>query len=650
MLHINLRVNKTVMCLFTLVQLVLIPLYMLSDPDVSIQISFDSFHNLPQQQQSIHGSAASERHLHSQSLQQAEPHLHAYSAEQLAQFFACRGYTQLQILSKRTLYMSPAFVALVRQYEGYEEAVTSLHNELQQTSGFYKWLGRLNGYHKKGLTKQIATLYRQLEQDKQVRASTNEANDWHELCNIYQEYGCGESAHLHRRCDAHDDMQARGAISSNQAYPLPQNVIQTLHSHGHDPAVYARAHGNQFQQVLHQECIELLTRTVDLPVGSVAYNHQEALIDCIDAAREYNQAGMTHKASSIADFCWALLDYSSAVAEGMACGLIGAVRDMVEHPIQTAACVIAGEYVLAYQLCKVVCNVADIGVTALANPSRAKKKWSDYVEPINNIISAIKNKEMTCRDAIKTGAGLAVGLVAQHKLLGGLNKFYRGIRVKAIEFIQNNPSLTPQQYMQTAEGVFMKTSDGLREIGGTAVEVIKDTRVALEIMHTQYMAALKAELETLHLAFDNKIKGFAQLTNKYTKLDYEHIFGMKFIFKRDCLSKVSGFHHDCMHVIEKSGVIEFTNKVMNKDGFYTTDLIHQGTVVKPQATFFPAEWSREKVVSKIYEAYNNAVENSLVPEFRNDGKCFIQGLTNEGIEIEMYMTSKGKIVTAYPKP
>jgi hypothetical protein len=485
MLHIKLRVNKIVMRLFILAQCLFAPLYVVSEPDVSIQISFDSLHNLPQQQQPIHVSAASERYLHNQSLQQVEPNLHAFSAQQLAQLFACRGYTEHQILNKRTLYMNPVFVALVKQYEGYEEAVTTLYKELQQTSGFYKWLGTLNGYHKKGLTKQIATLYHQLEQDKQVRACTNEVNDWHELCNIYQEHDCGESAHLYRRCDALEDMQDRGAISSDQVYTLSHDVIQTLYSYGHDPAVYVRAYGSQFQQVLHQECIELLTRTVDLPVGSVVYNRQEVLIDCIDVVREYNQAGLVHKASVVADFCWALLDYGSAVTEGVACGLIGAIQDMIQHPIQTVACVVAGEYVLAYQLCKVVCNVADIGVTALVNPSRVKEKWNDYIEPVSNVISAIKNKEVACRDAIKMGIGLAVGFVAQYKLLGGLGKFYSGIGTKAIEFFRNNPLFTPQEYMTTPDGsLFKAVSSNLEEIKTTLPSLLAtDTSCSKEVFN-----------------------------------------------------------------------------------------------------------------------------------------------------------------------
>ena len=38
----------------------------------------------------------------------------------------------------------------------------------------------------------------------------------------------------------------------------------------------------------------------------------------------------------------------------------------------------------------------------------------------------------------------------------------------------------------------------------------------------------------------------------------------------------------------------------------------------------------------------------MVPELRNDGKYIIQGCTSEGVEIEMFITKKGHLTTAYP--
>jgi hypothetical protein len=382
-------------------------------------------------------------------------------------------------------------------------------------------------------------------------------------------------------------------------------------------------------------------------VGSLAYGHQEALVDCIDAAREYNQVGLVHKASVITDFCWALLDYGSAVAEGAACGLIGAIQDIIEYPIQTAACVIAGKYVLAYQLCKVVCNVADIGITALHNPLQAKEKWHDYIAPINNIISAIKSKEITCRDALKVGTTLAVGLVAQHKLLGGLNKLYTTTKNTALAFAKNNPSLMPQQYMQTPDGMLMKVMHDMQELGGTVKEGIKGTRIVLEALHMSLMQSLEHEMVALRAMFDNKIRGFAEFANKWIKVDYEHILGMDLQFSRRGVPQVGGFHHDLMQAIEKSGVFRFVDKVVHESGFYSAELYYGENFVK-DITFFPADWSKRRVIEVIYEAYTDFIKSGMKPVLESNGKYRVDAVFNKYVSIRMYITKDAVIKTAYP--
>jgi hypothetical protein len=639
--------NKVVIRLSILALSLIAHAYIASEPEFSVEISFDSFHTIPHQQQPIHSSAASERYLHNQSLQQShhsEQNLQRLSAQQLVQLFALKGYTQQQILNKRALYMNPEFVALAKSYAGYEQAVADLHQKLQQTSGFYKWLGTLNGYHKKGLTKQIAALYQELQHKK----ITSETADWSTLCDIYQKYGCGTCAHIQKRFDALECMKKQGDLHVHQHYELDRNVSSLLQSCGCDATAYTTVYGSQLQQVLHQECMELLARTAVLPNSPYAYDHQEVLVDCIDAAREYNREGLVHKASMVEDFCWALLDYSSAVLEGATLGIVGAVHDMITHPIQTAVCVIAGKYLLAYQLCKVVCNVADIGVTALVDASRAQEKWNDYIEPINTILGAIKNKEVTVRNAIKTGATLVVGLIAQHKLLGGLNKFYTTAKIKAFEFCQKNPLLRPRYHMTTPDGIFMKTPEGLTGLGTVVEEVVKDSKALLEGVHKAFLQTLESEIAALRTSFDRARKGFGGFASKYIKINYEHILGMELYFSRRGVPQIGGFHHDFMGKIEKSGVFEFVNKVVDKTGFYKAELLYRGESVK-EITFFPAHWSRKEVISKIYEAYDNFIKENAVAELKPDGKFRLQGLTNEGVTIEMYITQQGKITTAYPK-
>src|SRR5438309_7675588 len=164
---------------------------------------------------------------------------------------------------------------------------------------------------------------------------------------------------------------------------------------------------------------------------------------------EYNHEGMTDKATLIGDLCWTLLDLGQAVVEGAALGVYSAAADILTNPIEATVCIIAGKEILAYQLCKVLYNVADIGITAVSDWNSAKEKWNNYTEPISNIINAINKKELSLRDCVKGGTAFVVGLKAQSKLLGGLGKFCNVVKQKSINFIQKNPLLSPQEYLAT---------------------------------------------------------------------------------------------------------------------------------------------------------------------------------------------------------
>jgi hypothetical protein len=102
-----------------------------------------------------------------------------------------------------------------------------------------------------------------------------------------------------------------------------------------------------------------------------------------------------------------------------------------------------------------------------------------------------------------------------------------------------------------------------------------------------------------------------------------------------------------MGAIENSGILKFVRKGVEKHGCYMADIFLNDSRV-PDKTFFPQSWSREKVINKIYEAYENSVKSGMVPQLGRSGKYRINGFTNEGIEIEMYFTKNGQMATAYP--
>ena len=50
----------------------------------------------------------------------------------------------------------------------------------------------------------------------------------------------------------------------------------------------------------------------------------------------------------------------------------------------------------------------------------------------------------------------------------------------------------------------------------------------------------------------------------------------------------------------------------------------------------------------IHAAYDHFIESGAIAELNTEGKFIIRGLITEGIEIEMILTQKGKLITAYP--
>lgn len=134
---------------------------------------------------------------------------------------------------------------------------------------------------------------------------------------------------------------------------------------------------------------------------------------------------------------------------------------------------------------------------------------------------------------------------------------------------------------------------------------------------------------------------------KDIKIALEHILGMELRWSDlGKFIKLSGFHHDFMGAIEKSKAFKFVNKVIKENGCYSATLIIDG--IETKKTFFPQYWSQEDVVKKIYEAYYNYIKSGAPLKLEKNGKYIVHGLTNEGITIEMHITQKGLIKTAYP--
>ncbi len=77
---------------------------------------------------------------------------------------------------------------------------------------------------------------------------------------------------------------------------------------------------------------------------------------------------------SVADVCWSILDCCKAAGEGIIQGTIGTV---INHPIETALCVCAPQYLVAYHIGKIAYAYLDIKVTSLMDQEAGEQKLGE---------------------------------------------------------------------------------------------------------------------------------------------------------------------------------------------------------------------------------------------------------------------------------
>ena len=125
-------------------------------------------------------------------------------------------------------------------------------------------------------------------------------------------------------------------------------------------------------------------------------------------------------------------------------------------------------------------------------------------------------------------------------------------------------------------------------------------------------------------------------TGVFSSTAIEHIF----LGTVNSSKKGSGYHYD---MIEGSPgkIVEGTRSKPDKNGCYTADVTVNGYEKEHYSTFYPDEWTPQQVVDAIVAARKDALDNK-----RHKGSTYI-GYYN-GIEIDMYLDSKDRVVSAYP--
>jgi len=442
--------------------------------------------------------------------------------------------------------------------------------------------------------------------------------------------------------------------------------------------------GSHLQHYLVDEAISVVDTAIS---GDLVENMQDAVITLANTSLTLNKEGDVIMASRTLDACWALVDHAHAaarcaysiivthapfIAKGMAdgvCESLHGAAHVVCHPVQAAQEAVKSLAVAGYYLGKVAYSVCAFDAACElweADPEHFEQKIREHLidpEAFVAIYEHAKNNIST-EDVARVGTKTAVDMM----LLHGATKVVSAIAKESWPALISCMRKGEQsaEVALTAENIPVQCGEEIAALmenmenavkTETIAETITNSRKLVENIVGSFMAELNTEIESLKKVFDCAQscvpdcvkKGFAEFKNKHIKIPYEHIFGIELKWNdiKNSLSGISGFHHDFMGAIEKSGVLKFMRKGVEKNGCYLADVIVDGSRIRDK-TFFPQSWSREKVVNKIYEAYENFIKNGAIVKEERGGKYLINGFTSEGIEVEMYITKKGQIATAYP--
>jgi hypothetical protein len=635
--------------------------------------------------------------------------------------------TPEQVLRLYNLYKYPQFMSYIKNLSGYSDLVLDINKQLNSLMGA-QWFLKASGLSKKSAKLLLAARAQEVLREREAQARAQAAKreqaelerqrriaaycppeslarcieQWQEQEDREQENSVHNApgARYKKRLSAVREL-AEGRPAVTREYTLSARAKALLEQLDLEQLNFTKLCGDQLQQVLHAEFLDLMDTVVDMQDSCAqsltARDLTVFLVSCIDTGCQANKQGDTAYASKIADFCWTAAGKIGNIcigfAEGIAQIVVGTAH-AVMHPLDTAWGIGQALNVVIPLFMEMVMATGD-HPSFDVNIEYGNFKRSLDPDRADQVVQffdklAASAQQASCRDVAREATAFIAPLFAGKlcsaaaKCVGAINARVPGavrlafagapdaVELAAVaqgveigfsgnalevfaesEVAQARATALMQEGLQSeqaAAGVLESFASETKAMRAVEIEpVIANVHAPLENTHAALMFEVKQEVNNLRPIFDSKIKGTAEFSNKYMKIDYEHILGMELKNYQKKQLKIGGFHLDPMNKIENSGIFEFKNKVISPNGVYKADVMYNGKIAKWEGTFFPADWSREKVISKIYEAYDNFIKNGGSPDLMRDRKYKVEGFTQEGIKVVMHITENGLITSAYPK-
>ena len=191
-----------------------------------------------------------------------------------------------------------------------------------------------------------------------------------------------------------------------------------------------------------------------------------------------------------------------------------------------------------------------------------------------------------------------------------------------------------------ADGKILEVEQIYKEQLGKNEEV-KVYNFQVEDWHTYHVGEMEVLVHNAEYETSYGKSSLIELKNTDNFMDstIEHIFEGN--VRR---GKAGGYHYECFK--DTAGnIVNGTEVLINDLGVYKAQVEVNGIPKSGNggySTFFSKEMSPQDVIDSINEAYNNKV-------FVVGSKNSYIGISNNGLEIEMYINNNGKIISAFPK-
>lgn len=470
----------------------------------------------------------------------------------------------------------------------------------------------------------------------------------------------------------------------NIKYELSDNIEDLLKEFNLDPAVYRMCLGYQFQQLLHQECLTILDKSINVyRTLKKAYPFLiKSIVSNVDLGREHNQLGFMQKAVMFLSISWALLERAQEINQDILLGVRDGIVDVatnVYDVLQDPKGTLNNIVQTAYTLADIAEKVLDTGLNYSGrSPQEREILWQKRLEKIADTAEHLKKKlfETPIRDLARFGTSATVETILFEKTLTTLAKCFRqGVQELSNLADKIKKSLPATEVVATtAEGVAVETrvtKDASKQLMNAAESVGEKIKSGLKVPTKRILPA-GATLEQLPMHIVDLIKGaetyFMQLVTVHEKeimaginrhlpelmahlkarnISCEWLKNIKINaidFKHVLIGdlnkgSLSGLHSTllCPKKIEKV-VIQ-----PGKRGTWMGKWFEPCALESKTSSFFPSIWNEKIITEKVIESIKNTVEIQF-----KENKLFVGGFTAENIGITVVINKHGCIESFFP--